>query len=73
MKHKFPIGTVYTTRGKHQRICTVIDQLTTYNAAGKIVSIRYVSEHEFMGQKVYDYDVVETTVAIGVHLLAERA
>jgi len=56
------IGKQYKTRGKHPRLCTVIDVHTTYNQAGDIVRIRHVSEHDFLGQKVIDSDVAITTI-----------
>jgi hypothetical protein len=56
---KFPIGTKYRTRGKAPRDCTVVDILRTFNAKDELVSVRYVSAHEFMGQIVIDRDVVK--------------
>ena len=56
------IGKQYKTRGKHPRLCTVIDVHTTYNQAGDIVKIRHVSEHDFLWQKVIDSDVAITTI-----------
>ena len=63
---KYSIGTQYRSRGKVQRVCTVVDILKTYNVAGELVSIRYVSSHDFMGQIVLDRDVVETTILMGL-------
>ena len=65
-KHKFKIGTKFKTRGKHPRLCTVIDQLTTYNSTGDIVKIRYVATHSFMGQILTNYDVVEAAISMGI-------
>ncbi len=62
----YPIGTQYKTRGKHPRLCTVIDILKTYNYSGDLVSIRYVSTHDLLGQSVLDRDVVATTIAMGL-------
>lgn len=62
----YPIGTVYKTRHKHPHTCTVIDVHTTYNLAGEVVKLRYVSTHEFIGQTVIDRDVVEATIAMGL-------
>jgi hypothetical protein len=59
------IGVVYKTRGKHPKICTVVDRLETYNTKGELVKTRYVSEHEFLGQTVTDNDVVPTTILRG--------
>lgn len=64
--HRFPIGTRFRTRGKHPRICTVTDLLTTTNHAGQVVHHRYVATHEFAGQTITDRDVVETTIAMGL-------
>lgn len=61
VKQRFEIGTKYMGRGK--RICTVVDVYRTYNSAGELVKLRYVSTHEFMGQVITDYDVVDTTIA----------
>lgn len=63
---KYPIGTKFKTRGKAPRLCTVIDILRTYNHAGELVSIRYVATHDFLGQKVIDLDVPETTISMGI-------
>lgn len=68
MPHRFPIGTKYATRGGAPLQCTVIDHLTTRNSAGAVVSERYVSTHQFCGQTVTDSDVVDATIARGLHL-----
>ena len=60
------IGTKFKTRGKHSRICTVVDILKTYNNAGELVSVRYVATHDFLGQIVFDKDVVATTITRGL-------
>lgn len=60
------IGTKYKTRGKHPKICTVVDVLKTYNGAGELVKLRYVSEHDFCGQMVTDSDVVIVTIQRGL-------
>jgi hypothetical protein len=65
MELRFQIGQKFATRGKHPRICTVTDILKTYNSKGELVKIRYVAEHDFLGQIVTDHDVVETTIAMG--------
>lgn len=64
---RFAPGTQYTPRGqKHPQIHTVTDVFTTRNLAGHLVSIRYVSEHIFCGQRVMSYDVIDTTIARGL-------
>jgi hypothetical protein len=62
----YPIGTKYKTRGKAPRLCEVVDILKTYNLAGELVKTRYVAVHDFMSQKVTDYDVVKTTISMGL-------
>jgi hypothetical protein len=73
---RFPIGTQYLTRGKRKDLCTVVDILKTYNNAGELVSIHCVTEHEFCGQMVKDYNVVDPTIAMNLipefqHLIKE--
>lgn len=64
---RFKIGTTFKTGGKHPRLCTVIDIHRTYSAlTGELVKLRYVSTHEFLGQQVHAYDVVDTTIARGL-------
>jgi hypothetical protein len=63
---KFKVGTKYRTRHKNPKLCTVVDILKTYNLAGELVSIRYQSVHECLGQNVVEGDVVETTIAMGL-------
>lgn len=72
MEQRYAIGTQYLTRGKAPRLCTVTDVLRTYNAAGAMVRLRYVSTHEFMGQMVTDSDVSDATIAMG-KLAMEKA
>jgi len=63
----YPVGTRFIRQGrKHARTETVVDMLTTHNIAGETVKVRYVSQHEFMGQTVTDHDVVPTTIARGI-------
>lgn len=59
------IGVVYKTRHKHPKVCTVVDKLETYNTKGELVKTRYVSEHDFLGQKVIDNDVTRSTILMG--------
>ena len=63
---KFQIGQQFKTRGKHPRLCTVRDILKTYNSKGEMVKVRYVATHKLMGQEIADYDVVGTTIALGL-------
>ena len=61
----YPIGTQYWTRGKAPRLCTVVDIHTTRDSSGEVVKRRYVATHLFMGQVITDYDVIDTTIAMG--------
>jgi len=49
---KYPVGTVFYTRGKHPRRCTVTDVWTTTNLAGDVVKVEYVAVYELIGQNV---------------------
>lgn len=66
MQDEFPIGTQFKTRGKHPKLCTVVDVWKTYDSKGELVRVRYVATHEAMGQTVTDRDVPRTTVAMGL-------
>lgn len=61
-----PIGTKYKTRHKEPKLCTVIDRYDTFNSIGELVRTRYVSVHTFCGQTVTEYDVLETTIKMGI-------
>ena len=63
---KFPIGTQFRTRGKYPRLCTVVDIHRTYNSDNELVKTRYVATHMLSSQIITDYDVVETTIAMGL-------
>lgn len=57
------IGTKFYRYGrKVKKIEEVIDIHTTINTNGEIVKVRYVTEHEVLGQKVVDYDVLIVTI-----------
>lgn len=65
------IGMKFTPRsecrkGKQPRIWTVSDILKTYNSAGEHVQTRYEAFHEFMGQRIYNRDFVQPTIAMGL-------
>jgi hypothetical protein len=66
MEQRFKIGTLFKTRGKHSRLCIVTDIHKTYNSKNELISIRYVATHEFAGQTVTNYDVCDTTIAMGL-------
>lgn len=67
MAMKFPLGTKFTMRrGKAIRECTIVDFYTTSNMALDVLKERYVVEYEFLGQKMRDCDVVETTIAMAL-------
>lgn len=66
MKHRFPIGTMYHTRGPNPRLCTVTEQLTVTNSKGEVVKCYYETTHMFLNQPITNYDVVDTTIARGL-------
>lgn len=63
---KFAIGQKFKTRGKHPKLCTVVDILRTYNSNNELVKVCYVSSHQFMGQIMIDSNVSETTIQMGL-------
>jgi len=63
---EYEIGTQYISRGKRKELNTVVDILYTYNHINELVKLRYVSEHNFLGQTVIDRDVSPTTIKMGL-------
>ena len=64
------IGTRWETAGKYSAICTVSDILKTYNSAGNLIRIEYVSQHSSaLGGTTESIDN-QTTVARGIARLA---
>lgn len=61
---KYPIGTKFKTRGKHGRVCTVVDIYKTYNSKNELVHVEYQTEHEFCGQIVRG-QAYESTITLG--------
>jgi len=67
MTPRFKIGQQFIKQGRKRRdVETISDILTTTNSAGEVVKIRYAATHEFLGQIITDYDVIETTIARGL-------
>ena len=66
---KYPIGTKFSTGGKHPRLCVVSDYLTTRNLSGNVVKTEYTATHEFCGQIVAESGLCETTIARGIDRL----
>ena len=66
MKPRFKIGQKFIPRGKDV-IHTIIDIHTTRNTKDEVVKLRYVTEHEFCGQKVRNFDTVDATIARAVN------
>lgn len=62
------MGTKFTTRPspKVTRENTVVDFWVTRNLAGEVVRVRYVSTNKMLGQNVFNYDVVQTTIDRGL-------
>lgn len=67
----YAIGTKYLSSGKNKATHTVEDILKTYNEAGDLVKVRYVTSHTFLGQRVLDHDVCEVTIARGIAAMNE--
>ncbi len=61
---RFRIGQKFKRQRKHAKIETIVDIFTTTSKqTGEIVKIRYVASHDFLGQQVLDYSVLDTTIA----------
>ena len=73
MTTEYAIGTQYLSRGKHPRLCEVVDILKTYNSKDELVHTRYVAQHGLAGQYDIERDVVAATIAIGIDALRRRA
>lgn len=64
LNEKHSIGLVFhLKKGKSKKEeYKIIDYHVTYNSRHDIVKFRYVTEHDFLGQKVRDYDVCQITI-----------
>lgn len=65
--NEIKIGTKYKGRGKFAKIWIVKDIWTTTNAKGELVKTRYVASHTFLGQEVFDYDVLPITIQRSIY------
>ena len=63
---KYKIGQKYIARGIRKDVCTIVDIYKTHNSKGELIKIQYVSEHDFLGQKITNYDVPQATIARGL-------
>lgn len=63
---RYEIGQQYIARGKRKDICTIVDIYKTYNSKNELVKIGYVTEHEFLGESIKEYDVPQATIARGL-------
>lgn len=60
--NRYEIGTIFLTIGKKRKdVKTVVDIFKTYNSKNELISIEYISEYEFCGQKITSRDC-ETTL-----------
>ena len=59
------LGKQFKTRGKHPKLCTVVDVHKSYDKDRELVRTRYVSQHEFLGQTVTTYDIPSVTILRG--------
>lgn len=62
---RYKIGQKYIPAGRHGKECTVIDILKTYNSKNELVTVRYISTHEYLGQTIINYDVCDSTIFRG--------
>jgi hypothetical protein len=62
LEARFEIGTQFKSPGKYGAINTVTDIFKTYNSKNELVSIRYQSQHELMGQVVTNNEVADSTI-----------
>jgi len=66
-QQRFPIGLKFMPRNlKYPKEETIVDCLKTYNSKGDLVDLTYVTEHEFMGQKVRRGCVSDTHIAMSL-------
>ena len=64
MRQRFEIGTTYELkRNKSSQVKTIVDVYKTYNSKNELVDLRYVTEHDFLGQKMTDRHVTDTEIA----------
>ena len=63
---RYSIGTKFKSGGKNPRECTVIDIYRTYNSENELVKLNYVAVHDFLGQKVTDREVCQSTIDRGL-------
>ena len=63
---RYSIGQQYTAKNKRKDVCTVIDILSTYNAAGDLVSVKYLCSHMFLGQ-VVKHEEVQATIDMALY------
>lgn len=64
---EFEIGTHYIN--SKNRLCVIKDILKTFNSKGELIKTRYVAEHDFMGQKIEDNDVLHISIQKGMEAL----
>jgi len=64
---EFSIGHKFIRRhSKHKYIETIVDIHKTISTVNnEVVKTRYVATHDFCGQPVTDYDVLQTSIAMG--------
>lgn len=64
-KPQYEIGFQFIgKRDKHKRVQTIIDIHTTRDINGDLVKIVYVTEHDFSGQMVRNYEVLESEITL---------
>jgi len=70
----WPLGTKFIRYSSKRRdIETIVDIHTTTNNSGKVVSVKYVTSHDLMGQTVKDYTVPAALIARSEILLDAKS
>jgi hypothetical protein len=59
---RFPTGLTFQSRHQPRKTYEIIDVLRTYNSAGEMVEMRYVTQHTLCGQGVRS-TMVDTEIA----------
>ena len=65
IKHRYSIGTEFTPRGSKKRRQVIIDRVTTTSELKGIISLSYITQSIFLGQKIKHVDVLDSTITLG--------
>jgi hypothetical protein len=63
-RKRYPVGYRFIRNGnKRKDIETIVDIYITRNEKNEVVGVVYVTEHDFNGQSIRDYNVLSATIA----------